>query len=73
MARVDTLYDQFVEEYGDELEEAYELLGELSIEYPDATNGEIVDYTVSCVIDANDTIGDVLSLVGEFKEVWGKK
>jgi hypothetical protein len=74
MDRITKLYDMFVNEYGEELEEAVELLSTLATEVPDASNEDIVDYAVNVIIDNDDLApDDPESFLSDFVAQWGSK
>lgn len=74
MDRVKKLYEMFVEEYGDELEDVEELLTTLVTEVPDASNEEIVAFAINVVADNDEQApDDPEACVDEFTTTWGSK
>jgi hypothetical protein len=67
------LYDMFVFDYGEDLDDVRELLDTLVIDFPDATNSEIVDFVTQAVIENHDEMPNIDDAVAAFSTVWGRK
>ena len=74
MSRSDKLYKKFVEEYGEELEEAVELIDALLAEVPEASDVEFVEFVIQTVTDnEDDFLDEIEDAVIEFQTFWGVK
>lgn len=74
MDRITKLYELFVNTYGEELDEAVELLSSLAKEAPEASDEEIVEYTMNVIIDNDDHApDDPEAFLDDFIVLWGHK
>lgn len=71
--RADAIYESFVDEYGEELDDIPELLEMLVSEFPGATSQEILDFVVGAVMENYDEAPPTEDAVADFAAVWGTK
>lgn len=71
--RVEGLYDSFVAQFGEEIDDAQEFLEALVDEFPEASNEEIIDYVIESIEDNYDEVPHIGDAVADFSFVWGRK
>lgn len=71
--RADAIYESFIDEFGEELDDVPELLEMLVSEFPDATSQEILDFVVDVVTENYDEVPHIEDAVADFAAVWGVK
>jgi len=71
--RVEKLYNQFVEQYEDDIDYVWDFIESLISNYEDAEDSEILSYVIECIAENNDRVDDYTDWVQAFDQVWGKK